>query len=170
MSNPPRSDAWTASHSSWLQPGGTGNDPASSPRRSAGGTGDEVAQQDRVDRKARAFQLDLGRMDHQYLQQPLAAARPARPPAMHRCAAATGPDRRGSAAHSGGHARMPDIILVAQEQDVGLATHQCIGEIAHIAEIARVLDDLDTDAQRLCAARRPAAAAASGRWNRHRRS
>jgi hypothetical protein len=44
---------------------------------------------------------------------------------------------------------MPDIILVAQEQDVGLATHQCIGEIAHIAEIARVLDDLDPDAQRL---------------------
>ncbi|KAG1480267.1 hypothetical protein G6F54_013832 [Rhizopus delemar] len=35
MSRPPRSDACTASHSSWLQPGGTGSAPCSSERRSA---------------------------------------------------------------------------------------------------------------------------------------
>ena len=117
-----------------------------------GGTGDEVAQQDRVDRKARAFQLDLGRMDHQYLQQLVAQRRALRVHqpriAVQQQQARVGVEALHVAADT---PRMPDIILVAKEQDVGLATHQCVGEIAHIAEIARVLDDLDTDAQRLCA-------------------
>ncbi|KAG1389676.1 hypothetical protein G6F59_015465 [Rhizopus arrhizus] len=44
---------------------------------------------------------------------------------------------------------MPDIILVAQEQDVGLAALQRVGKVADITEVAWGPGDLDPDAQRL---------------------
>ncbi|KAG1247689.1 hypothetical protein G6F65_020029 [Rhizopus arrhizus] len=89
-------------------------------------------------------------MHHQHLQQPLAQRRALRihQPciAVHQHQARFGVEALHVAAHP---SRMPDIILVAQEQDVGLAALQRVGKVADITEVAWVPGDLDPDAQRL---------------------